>query len=413
MHKNTTEPLVHNTIELEVLEDTIEESSQALLKKEKNDSDDKINKTPQLHHSKYERIYWIDALRIFANFLVIFIHCTGVDLKPVAFKSPNWKILYFYNGLAKPCVPLFIMISGLLFLDPKRPVTYRSLYKKSIPRLLRCFLFWSSYYCIVNDMFVNIRGIKYHFSRTLIRDTIKKIIRGGGHLWYLNYAMGLYILTPIFRELIPNKTLTWYTTGLSIFFAQFIPTVFDFMDSFTYAGASVGRDFIDSLRLTTIGNYVNYFMLGYLLNVNTLKKKWQIQLFTAMGIIGVISTDVLRFASSYSLKHESGAFNDYNSFNVTMGTVGIFIYFKYTVNQYLPNLFKWRLFKKVFIALSDCSFGIYLIHMTVYHVIYRFGFHPQSFNPLICAPIYSVLVYLLCFVCIYILRKVPILRLFM
>jgi len=377
-------------------------------------TDDKKHKTSKQEPSlKRERLYWIDALRILANFMVIFIHCTGVDLKPHPFKSTNWKILNFYNSFLKPCVPLFIMISGVFFLDPKRPVTLASLYKKSIPRLARSYFAWSAYYKIVDDIFINISGIKYHFSRTLIRDIIKKTIQGGGHLWYLNYAMGLYILTPLFREFLNTPTLTWYTTGLSILVAQILPTIGDFYESFTKQGFSVAKQFIESLRLTPVGNYLNYFMLGYLLNTYPLKKKWQIYTFYGVGVAGFILSIILKFASCYAIHRDSGAFSDYNSFNVTMETMGIFIFFKYTVQDYLTKLLKYRKFKKVLITFSDCSFGIYLIHMSVYHVIYRFNFHPLSFNPIFCAPLYSILVYLLSFVCIFILRKIPFMKYFM
>jgi len=401
MNEEKENLLNNNSIELNVINihekkkdmDDDKENSRILLADELEE-EKKIHNPPyEVSFSKRERLYWIDALRVFANFLVIFSHSTGVDLKPLPFKSTNWKILFFYNSLPKPCVPLFIMISGIFFLDPKRPVTYSSLYKKSIPRLVRSYLFWTSYYSIIDDVFVNIEGIQYHFSYTLVRDILKKCLVRGGHLWYLSYAMGLYIVTPIFRELIHNKTITWYTTGLSILAAQIIPTLCDFFDSFTHFGFSLVREFMDSLRLSPVANYVNYFMLGYLLQVNTFTTKRPIYAFYAFGIIGLVSTVILRFASCYSNRRDSGAFGDNNSFNVTLETLGIFMFFKYTVNSYLPKLFKRRWFKKGLIFFSDCSFGIYLIHMTVYHAFIRLGFHPLSFNPIICGPLNSIAVY--------------------
>eukprot|EP00833_Pecoramyces_ruminatium_P002381 jgi/Orpsp1_1/1176413/evm.model.c7180000057505.1 len=387
-------------------EDDSDKSDNELLIK--NNKKNKKNKNANI--SKKERLYWIDALRVLANFMVIFIHCTGVDLKPIPFKSTNWKIFHFYNNMLKPCVPLFIMISGVLFLDPKRPVTYSSLYKKSIPRLVKSYIFWSSYYKIVDEMFINIRNIKYHFSMTLVRDTAKKIILGGEHLWYVNFCIGLYMLTPIFRELIHNKRLAWYTVSLSIIIAQFVPTICDLLDAFSKYGGGVLRDFLETLRLKPVTSYVNYFMLGYLLNVNVFKKKWQIYAFYLIGIIGLVSTVGLRFAGCYAMRRDSGAFGDYNSFNVAMETVGIFMFFKYSVSYYLPKFLRWRLFKSFLMSLSDCSFGIYLIHMTVYHGLYKLDFHPMTFNPLIFGPIYSIIVYLLSYFCIYMLRKIPILK---
>ena len=65
------------------------------------DDNNKKNEAPLKNSNPAikERLYWVDALRIFAAYSVIFIHCTDVDLKPMKLFSfgfpPTIMLLFF------------------------------------------------------------------------------------------------------------------------------------------------------------------------------------------------------------------------------------------------------------------------------------------------------------------------------
>jgi len=366
---------------------------------------------------KKERLYWVDCLRILASFFVIFIHCSDMDhRKKMELFSGEWNVFYFYYCILKPCVPLFMMISGLLFLDPTRNVSIISLYKRSIPRLLKGFFFWSTYYSIVDKLFININNNNNTLNWQLVGNVIKGIFlaRDGNHLWYIHFCLGLYMYTPIYREMIPNKTLAWYTAALSCICYHFIPTVCEAIIRFTPIGvaAEVVRSFLNALRLAPFTGCITYFMFGYLLNSTVLTKKWHIYSFYIIGIAGFFLTPILVISVCHIEGKQVRTFGDYMNFNVCMETVGIFMFFKYSFNKYLTELMKkQQIVKRIITTVSDCSFGIYLVHYHIYHVLIKLNFHPHTIGfPLLFVPFYSSIIFVISFVIIYLLRKIDIFK---
>jgi len=370
-------------------------------------------------NKKKERLYWVDALRIFASYLVVLIHCSYLDHKESKeVFSAEWAGFYFFYCVLKPCVPLFMMISGLLFLDPNRTVSLSSLYKKSIPRLLKGYFFWSVYYTIVDRLIVNLNHNSFSFDWSNISKLMMNVVTGkdGNHLWYIQFCLGLYMYAPVYREMIPNKTLSWYTACISCICYHFIPTVIEFVQTFISPlndMASTAKSFLGSLRLYPFTGCITYFMFGYLLNANTFTEKKYIYPFYILGIFGFIITPILMFSSCHVAGKETRKFGDYMNFNVCIYSIGIFMFFKYTVNDYLQKLIKMKSIKKVITVLSDCSFGIYLLHYHVYHVLIKINFHPQIIKvPLLFAPFYAFVVFSISFICIYMMRKIRLLKQF-
>lgn len=94
-----------------------------------------------------QHIVWLDVVRFVAMFTVVCCHCTD----PFNFypgTAPNideiklWGAIY--GALLRPCVPLFVMITGALLLPVRGEVSV--FYKKRIPRVLWPFLIWSVIY---------------------------------------------------------------------------------------------------------------------------------------------------------------------------------------------------------------------------------------------------------------------------
>ena len=89
-----------------------------------------------------QRVFYLDLLRVFATFAVIFLHVCGSELL-AASPSRNWYIEVAGSGLVRWCVPVFVMISGALFLVPSRKVTYREILTIRLSRLLIAYVFWT------------------------------------------------------------------------------------------------------------------------------------------------------------------------------------------------------------------------------------------------------------------------------
>lgn len=87
-----------------------------------------------------ERIGWIDLLRVIACFLVVFSH--SCDPFVAVFDSDRATFLQgaLAGSLVRACVPLFVMMSGVLL--PVR-TDAGTFYRKRIGRILAALVFWS------------------------------------------------------------------------------------------------------------------------------------------------------------------------------------------------------------------------------------------------------------------------------
>ena len=100
-----------------------------------------------LSNQKNQHIVWLDVVRFIAMFTVVCCHCTD----PFNFypgTAPNigeiklWGAIY--GSVLRPCVPLFVMITGALLLPVRGDTS--TFYKKRIPRVFYPFLIWSVLY---------------------------------------------------------------------------------------------------------------------------------------------------------------------------------------------------------------------------------------------------------------------------
>ena len=85
------------------------------------------------------RLVWVDLLRLLATFMVIAIHCADpFNVSPEARSNPEYNFWgAFYGSMLRPCVPLFVMITGLLLLPVKEGLTI--FYKKTIDAYCHTF----------------------------------------------------------------------------------------------------------------------------------------------------------------------------------------------------------------------------------------------------------------------------------
>lgn len=165
------------------------------------------------------RIIYLDVLRILATFAVIAIHVCSQNWSKVQPSSYEWNIFNFYSGLSRWAVPIFVMISGALFLDNRRTINIKKLYTKNILRIITAFIFWSMFYAIItNDFWGKDRGN--------IKLFVKSFIEGHYHLWFLHMILGLYIATPILRKIAADLKTTEYFLIISMIFTFIVPMFF-------------------------------------------------------------------------------------------------------------------------------------------------------------------------------------------
>lgn len=77
-----------------------------------------------------EREYNMDYLRIFACFMVIFLHVAAQNWSSVEVTSREWHVFNLYDTAVRSAVPLFVMLSGKLILSKNTEFSVKGFYQK-------------------------------------------------------------------------------------------------------------------------------------------------------------------------------------------------------------------------------------------------------------------------------------------
>ena len=69
------------------------------------------------------RILYFDFLRIFATFAVMVLHVAGQNWNGTSVPSFEWQTFNLFHSITRFGVPIFVMISGALFLNKRELYT--------------------------------------------------------------------------------------------------------------------------------------------------------------------------------------------------------------------------------------------------------------------------------------------------
>ena len=327
-----------------------------------------------LSNQKNQHIVWLDVVRFIAMFTVVCCHCTD----PFNFypgTAPNigeiklWGAIY--GSVLRPCVPLFVMITGALLLPVRGDAS--TFYKKRIPRVFYPFLIWSVLYNlfpwitgllglnpqIILDFFpyagedVMQQSFSVSLEYILMIPFIFSIL--AVHMWYIYLLIGLYLYLPVFSAWVEKASeraklmflLAWGVTLLLPYYYQFVSNYLWGTCSWNSFG-----------MLYAFAGFNGYLLLGhYLKNL-----EWSLKKTLAIGIpmfaVGYAVT-FLGFRHITALPEYTDEmlelFFTYCSLNVVMMTIPVFMLAKKVkVNS--------ERMKKALANLTVCGFGIYMIH---------------------------------------------------
>ena len=148
-----------------------------------------------------QRDLFVDKLRVAATCAVVLLHTvTGVvDRTDMGGFPWEKRVLLTVVDLVSWCVPVFLMISGYLFLNPKREITFGKMVTKYCRRVVfALFLFGVPYACLEQI------ALERTFRMGMPVQGFLMVLRGQSwsHMWYLYLIFFLYLLTPALRLLL-------------------------------------------------------------------------------------------------------------------------------------------------------------------------------------------------------------------
>lgn len=153
-----------------------------------------------------EHIVWVDLLRVIACFLVIVSHACDPFVGQLDSNRSEFLSGVFIGSFVRPCVPLFVMISGLLLLPIN--MNMKDFYSRRAKRLVAPFVFWSLLMPVLYFLYVN-SGIESTSPNLAVENytltaTLQKMYTfifnfnyDTTPLWYVYMLIGLYLFMPI------------------------------------------------------------------------------------------------------------------------------------------------------------------------------------------------------------------------
>ncbi len=280
-------------------------------------------------------------------------------------------------------VPVFIMVSGALLLDPKREITIKKIFGVYLLRVVLALFFA----CIVFSLFDSYMN-EGTVSFSAVSEGILKALEGKSwsHLWYLYLLCGLYLLLPLYRAAVSGLDKGRYRYILLV-----LAVFLSLLPQLEYGGHKAGFN----IQIPAV--YTLYFLLGYALasGIIEIPKKAGILIF----ITGLVLTAVFSFAGGDSLpEYTDDHLGSYAHPVVLLQSLGFFAMVFGTDTDKKSRLIAF---------LDEHSFGIYLIHMIFLRLILRY----MKVNPYINGiPVFiavAAFAYAASLLVCFLLRRIP------
>lgn len=322
-----------------------------------------------------KHIVWLDVVRLVAMFTVVCCHSADpfnfyagdptADIASIKY----WGAVY--GSLLRPCVPLFVMITGALLL----PVKEESgpFYKKRISRVFWPFLVWSVLYNLF-PWLTGVLGFEPDVILTFFPYAGEDVTRQAltvslgyigqipmnfsvvdVHMWYIYLLIGLYLYMPIFSawvEKASEKAKLWFLFGWSV--TLFVPYLREYVNPYIWGACSWNEFYM----LYYFAGFNGYLLLGHYLRHHD----WSLSKILLAGIpmfvvgFGVTFAGFRHITSLPEFTEEQlELFFYYCSPNVVMMTIPIFLLCK-KVEIYSVWI------QKALANLTICGFGVYMIH---------------------------------------------------
>ncbi len=342
---------------------------------------------------KGKRIVYLDYLRVLGTIAIMILHTASQNWYNVQINSYEWHTFNCFDALVRWGVPVFVMISGTLFLN--RDISIRLIYSKYVLRMLTAFFAWSAVYAILTEKSVG--------------DRILAALKGHYHMWFVLMITGLYICIPLMKAIIKDERTAGYYMILALFFAVIIPTAKNLLDDFSgrsglgYRIAKGLLSDIGGLSVSMVMGYTGYFIYGYYLDKTSLDKKKR-KIIYCLGLLGMISTLGLNAAASYISGETVLNYDTVFSFTILLEAAAVFVFFKYHTYKNV----KLNGFMR---TLSGYCFGAYLAHTAFIGILdSRFGINTLSYNPLIMVPSIVLFDMIASFTVSALMNRIPVVR---
>ena len=350
-----------------------------------------------MEHTEKKHIAYLEALRLVACILVVGVHVSAFNLEQVPVESLNFKVMNGLDCLSILGVPLFVMISGALFLAPSYEVTVKKFYTRKIPRIVFLYFFWLLFYNVVNFLE---NGTVWNFTNVKKQIVLESLLgKGMYHMWYLPMLAVLYLLTPFLKSFAADRKKCLLFCALGFAYSILLPTALKF--EFPYR--TIVESLYNQFDCSFFGGYVTYYVLGHALHEYV--PKLSAQKKVALGLGGVIAMGIeIAVCNAWSVKTGimSTILNTPFSVTAFIGAAAIFLLLRDGVSG--------RKHEELSGRLAGLTLGIYLIHPLFLRIYGWLGGTTLFAPAAIAVPLIIVLITLISGAAVYVLSKIPVVK---
>ncbi len=331
-----------------------------------------------------KRIVWIDILRMIGVFGVILMHVVGNTINTYGNLSKTANYIYVFIGiLFQFSVPLFVMISGMMFLG-KKDITFKEMFKKYIIKIILIILIIGTCMILMEEVFFN-----KNISVSLIKRVFIRLITGNiwAHMWYLYLILGLYLITPTLVLITNNIKQQDYKMLLIVLFV------------ITVLLSTLNRIFSINIALNTIGisGYIFYYFYGYYLYKYDISKKYKV-LNYILSLFSFIF--LIYYVNKYASLSASFSYTTFIPF-IFAGSC-ILLFKNKDIKLKINNLIN---------SIGICGLGIYVLHQFFINIIYKLlKFRYIVYHPYTGLVFYTLMIFIISYIITYLLRKIKIIR---
>lgn len=288
-------------------------------------------------------VVWLDLLRIAAILAVVAIHTVSGVTRGVRVPllSTSWWVGATIDAASLWCVPVFVMISGSLLLNPGREQRVGDFYRRRMERIGVPLVFWTAVYLVFRDAFL---GDDLSVGRAAHDVAAGQPFM---QMYFLFAIAGLYVATPPLRRLLRScDDRQWAMAALGAL-------AFAVLDSMLHDLAHAGGANAATRWLEWLG----YFIAGGLLRRVELPR-WTVPV-AALAFVGSVAATLggsAALAAHYGWQLPAYYLFAYQSPTVVVASVAVFC-----LARVLGERAALRPRRGVAVV-ARATFGVFLVH---------------------------------------------------
>lgn len=293
---------------------------------------------------------------VLLHVLTAILRETGIAVDdPVRFAT--YRVLGMLVG--RWCVPVFLMVSGALLLDPDHDVGLPKL-RRYVGRMLFVICTFGLVFALMQE-YVWCGGLSWAMVGYALRDVL--FGESWDHLWYVYAMVGLYALTPVLRAFVARASQEEYrwVLGFLLAFAFAVPTLNGVL------GWNVTAFYL------TIPSCFTYYLLGHYVHRHLRwSRRWAagacacVLAMAALTVWGTLASDLE--------PGQVGLFYAPECPLMVVYAVAVFLGLRRLLDGVPIGG------HRLFATIARYSFGIYLVHPLFGHIALRL-WDPLDFPP--------------------------------